>query len=288
MEAYAVPGVDLVRRLDDLRSEDTRDTLGLSAGEIYLARRRSDGLEVAVKIYDRRLSAERDRLRFEQEVAALKALADLPHLLAPVDAGVADGRAYVVTPYCPSGSLRDHVLAVGRLTATEVRRIGVKLADGLHRAHEQGIYHRNVKPSNVLIDGNGEPQLADFGLVSLALAGGEYLVPDGPRPYAAPEAFLPELMTAPADIFALGATLFTLLAGVSVPPPVGPEPVQDLPTVPRVVMSVIRRAVAADPAQRYGGASALRDALAATQPGIARVPRQPVVIRPADEDPHNW
>jgi serine/threonine protein kinase len=273
MDAYALPGVDLVRRLNAVWAPDDGDPpdgLGLSAGQVYLARRRSDDLEVAVKIYGRPVSTEKDRLRFEQEAAALKALADLPHLLAPLDAGVIDGQAYLVSPFCPSGSLQDHLVTVGRLTATEVRRIGVKLADSLARAHEQGLYHRNLKPSNVLVDSGGEPQLADFGLVSLALAGGDYQLPDGPRPYAAPEAFLPELMTAATDIYALGATLYALLAGTSPPPTVGP--VADLPTVPRVIMHVIRRAMAADPLERYPSAAGMRDALANTQPGSARVP----------------
>jgi serine/threonine protein kinase len=270
METYAVPGLDLVRRLDDVRAqwpgEDPDDERETAAGEVHLARRRSDGVEVAVKVYARRVAAERDRLRFEQEVAALKALTDLPHLLAPLDAGVAYGRAYLVNPYCPSGSLQDHLVTVGRLTTIEVRRIGVKLAEALGRAHDLGLYHRNIKPSNVLVDGDGEPQLADFGLVSLALAG-DYAVPDeGLRPYAAPEAFLPELMTAPADIYALGATLYALLAGTSLPPPTGPDPAADLPTVPRVMMSVIRRAVATDPDQRFASAVQMRDALAAAKP----------------------
>jgi serine/threonine protein kinase len=227
---------------------------------------------VAVKIYHRPVTTERDRLRFEQEVAALKALSDLPHLLAPLDAGVVDGRAYLIYPFCPSGSLQDHLVTVGRLTTTEARRIGVKLAEALARAHDQGLYHRNVKPSNVLVDGNGEPQLADFGLVSLALAGGNYVLPEAVRPYAAPEAVLPELMTASADIYALGATLYALLAGTSLPPLTGPDPAADLPTVPRIMMSVIRRAVATDPAQRFASATQLRDALTATQPGTFRRP----------------
>jgi serine/threonine protein kinase len=267
MDAYVVPGVDLVRRLDDVRPAFAGG--GLAAGEVHLGRR-ADGTEVAVKIYHRLLTTERDRLRFEQEVATLKALGDLPHLLAPLDAGVIDGRAYLINPFCPSGSLEDHLVTVGRLTATEARRIGVKLADALAQAHDQGLYHRNVKPSNVLIDGDGEPQLADFGLVTLVLAGGNYQLPDAARPYAAPEAVLPELMTASADIYALGATLYTLLAGAALPPLTGPDPAADLPTVPRIMMSVIRRAVATDPAQRFATATQLRDALTATQPGIHR------------------
>ena len=280
MDTYAVPGVELVRRLDDAEAWVGVGAAGPppvpdgrqegSRGEVHLARQRSDGLEVAVKIYARPVTTERDRLRFEQEVAALKAVADLPHLLAPLDAGVTNGQPYVINPYCPSGSMQDHLLTVGRMTTTEVRRIGVKLADALYRAHDQGLYHRNIKPSNVLVDGNGEPQLSDFGLVSLDLAGGDYRLPDAPRPYAAPEAFLPELMTASADIYALGATLYTLLAGTSLPPLAGPDPAADLPTVPRIMMSVIRRAVATDPAQRYASAAQLRDGLTATQPGSIR------------------
>ena len=151
--------------LRPLNSGDTVDRL-------YLARRLVDGSEVVLRIFGRTVASLRDRLRFEQEVASLKALADVRHVLPIIDADVRpDGQAYVVTAHCVAGSLDDHVSSMGRLSAVEARRIGVKLAGALAAIHQRGVIHRNITPSNVLIDNAGEPVLTDFGLVSLSVSG---------------------------------------------------------------------------------------------------------------------
>jgi len=239
----------------------------MSLDEVYLGRRSSDGLQVAVKVYARPLRGARDEQRFEHEVSKLTALAGLPHVLAPIGAGVVDGRAFVVTAFCPSGSLHDHLGTVGRFTPLEVRRIGLKIAGGLARVHEAGVVHRRVKPANILVDADGEPQLADFGLVSLTLADGGAMTPDGGRAFAAPEAYLPELMSALSDVYSFGATLYALLAGWSprVDDPLRPylegDSVADLPHVPPRLMRVLRLALAMDPQDRYPDLTTLSDAL---------------------------
>jgi serine/threonine protein kinase len=298
MEVPQVPGVSLSRRINDVRPGEWRGPGGgaptglsrdptapgrgvaavrwpaahgvMSLDEVYLGRRSADGFPVAVKVYARPLRGARDEQRFEQEVSALTLLAGLPHVLAPIGAGVVDGRAFVVTEFCPSGSLHDHLGTVGRFTPLEVRRIGVKIAGGLARAHRAGIVHRRVKPANILIDADGEPRVADFGLVSLTLADGGAMTLDGGRAFAAPEAYLPELMSASSDVYSLGATLYALLAGWSPPvedplrPYVEGDSLADLPHVPPALMRVLRLAVAMDPQDRYPDvailAAALRDA----------------------------
>jgi serine/threonine protein kinase len=295
MHAPEVPGLVLSRQINDVRAgqwrgpgdgppgslhrDPTAPGRGVAAvrwpaahgvmtvDEVYLGRRTSDGLEVAVKLYARPLRGSRDQLRFEQEVSALKSLLGLPHVLAPLGSGVVDGRAFVVSPFCPSGSLDDHLGTVGRFTPIEVRRIGGKIAGGLARAHQLGIVHRRVKPANVLIDADGEPQLADFGLVSLTLADGGALTPDGSRAFSAPEAYLPELMSVSSDVYSLGATLYALLAGWSprtddpLASFVDGDSVADLPHVPPALMRVLRLAIAMDPQDRYPDMSLLADAL---------------------------
>ena len=232
---------------------------------LLLARRLGDApLDVVVRQYGRSLSTPRERQRFEHEVAGLKALADVPHVLPLLDAGF-DGadRPYVVTEFCVTGSLQDHLLAVGRLTPTEVRRVGVKLAGALVDVHRREIFHRNLSPSTVLIDGRGEPCLTDFGLVALSLSVDGFYDLER-RPFVAPEAYLPELMTASADIFALGATLYALLAGTTLAArfaAVVGDQLVDLPRVPFQLMSVLRQAMALDPQDRYVDAAHLRDAL---------------------------
>jgi len=244
-----------------------------AVSRLFLARRLVDGSDVVLRIFDRIVVSLRDRQRFEREVAGLAALADVPNVLPILDADVRpNGQAFVVTAYCMAGSLHDHVSSMGRLSAVEASRVGVKLAGALAAMHRRGVVHRNVTPSNVLVDSAGEPVLTDFGLASLSVSG-TYLPEPGrePTPFRAPEAYLPELMTPSADIFALGATLYVLLGGndpqaANLPqPPFGGEELPDLPRVTWALMSVLRRTMAIDARDRFADATDLRAALAAAR-----------------------
>ncbi len=258
-------GLDLkdlvcVRRLNEAANAD----------EVYLALRIPQAVEVAVHIYARPLELERDREKFAKEVATLQTLNDSAHVLTVQDSGVTgSGRPYVVMDYCPSGSLLDHLVAVGRFTPAEVRTIGAKLAGALAEAHKRDIYHRNLKPANILLGRDGEPALADFRLITFATANGAFgpTMPEGPRAYLAPEAFLPELMTEAADIYALGATLYSMLSGTE-PRAVDPmavaidgDTMADLPRVPWALMSVLRQAMSIDPRDRFVNAEQMQEAL---------------------------
>jgi serine/threonine protein kinase len=261
-----LPGLVCVRRVNEARGRTEHEH-----DEVYLALRVSDAAEVAVRVFGRPMRYHRDRERFEREVESLRSLAGEPYVVSVHSAGFTpQDRAYVVMDYCPAGSLYDHLTTVGRFTPGEVRRIGVKLASALACAHDRDIFHRNLKPANVLIDATGEPALTDFGIVTLATSDGDYTppVPSTQRAYVAPEAFLPELMSVAADVYSLGATLYALLAGWAprtadpLATAVGGETLVDLPKVPWVLMSVLRRAMALDPRDRYPHALDLGEALA--------------------------
>lgn len=248
-----VPGMVCVRRVNS----------GFAVDETFLALRIAGATEVAVRVYSQPLRSEYDRLRFDREVARLRVLEGQPHVLVPQETGVtADGHPYVVTEYCTGGSLHDHLVKVGRFSPAEVRAIGVKLAIALGSAHRREVYHRGIKPTNVLLDRAREPVLSDFSLFSVATAEGQYtpVAPEAHRPYVAPEAFLPELMSVEADIYSLGATLYALLAGWApragdpLAPAIDGTTVIDLPKVPFALMSIIRRAMALDPRERYADA----------------------------------
>ena len=252
-----VPGVRLVRRLA---------ASGVGSGDLFLGVRDSDRREVAVRLFRRPLSGQRSRLRFTAETDALRVLIAEPHLVKIFDAGVGDGgQAYLVMEFCPDGSLDDHLALVGRLTPEEVTALGVKLAGALARLHRFRILHRNLTPSNVLLTCDGEPVLADFGLLALATADRNFSAPPSlPNRYAAPEAFLPELMTPAADIYSLGAVLYALLAGDQ-PPKRRPEAEWTVPVVPGApppLMAALRRALEVDTTDRYADAEDLRAALA--------------------------
>jgi hypothetical protein len=260
-------------------------------GTVYRARQLAVGREVALKIDQRVLATERDQRRFVREVTAAGQLSGHPHVVDVYDAGVLpDGRPYLVLELCPNGSLWDRVHADGPLPVGEVRDVGVGIADALAAAHAAGVLHRDVKPQNILITRYGMAALADFGLAAMPRPGAqlsatrESLTPA----YASPEAFRLAEPTAAGDVYALGATLYALLAGR---PPRFPasgeldiativalhrEPVPDVVGVPPELVAVCRRAMAYEHADRPDAAT-LRDELAAlvlpqTRPSRAAVP----------------
>jgi serine/threonine protein kinase len=256
-----LPGLQCLRQLDGRPGHD----------RTFHAVRTADGAEVAVRVFRRTVTTARDRERLEREAAAILALDGEPHIVRMHEFGIsASGHPYLVMEYCPAGSLADALDTVGRFTPAEVRRIGVKLAGGLAVSHERGVIHRALTPRNVLIDGRGEASLSNFYLVSVATAHGDFTPPARwtAVPYTAPEAYLPELMTAAGDIYALGAVLYTMLSGApprSVRPTavvVDGDNLADLPRMPWALMSVIRRAMSYDPDDRQLSCAQLADELA--------------------------
>jgi serine/threonine protein kinase len=271
------------RQLSDLRVPGAdQPTIGqpafdqLDGDQVHLAIRLTDDAELALKIYAHPIRADRDLVRFEQEAVALKALVGDPHVVGLEELGVTPaGYAYLAMEYCPAGSLQDHLHTVGRFSPGEVRRIGAKLAGALGAAHRRDIVHRAVKPANILINNVGEPVLTDFWFVSLSTAGRDFMPPlrSVPASFTAPEAYLPELMTPSSDIYALGATMYALLAGWApraydpLAPAIDGDTLVDLPKVPWAVMELIRVAMAHDPADRFADAFQFQAALLDADPG---------------------
>ena len=257
---------------------------------VYRAWQLAVGREVAVKVDNRVLLTERDRRRFFREVTAAGRLSGHPHVIDIYHAGTLDdGRPYLVMELCPAGSLDDMLRRHGPMDATQVRDIGVKIADALAAAHQAGVLHRDIKPANILVNRYGVVGLSDFGLASIIAAGGDQTASrDALTPaFSAPEGFRGEAPTALADIYALGATLYALLTGR--PPSFGADgrvpslmtimarhdkPVDDVPGTPPEFMALLRRSLASDPAARPQTAAAFRDALLAlpspaTAPSVA-------------------
>jgi serine/threonine protein kinase len=183
---------------------------------VYRSWQLAVGREVAVKVDNRVLFTERDRRRFFREVTAAGRLSGHPHVIDVYDAGMlGDGRPYLIMELCPGGSLNDVLHRHGPMPAAQVRDIGVKIADALAAAHQAGVLHRDIKPANILVNRYGVVGLSDFGLASIIAVGGEQTASrDALTPaFSAPESFRGEEPTALADIYALAATLYALLAG---------------------------------------------------------------------------
>ncbi|WP_309117205.1 serine/threonine-protein kinase [Saccharothrix sp.] len=243
---------------------------------VYRARQVQLNRDVAVKIDNRVLQTDRDRRRFLREAHAAARLSGHPHVVAVHAADITpQGTPYLVMELCTGGSLSDLVRREGPLPAERVRQLGVQLADALAAAHAEGVLHRDIKPGNILIDRYGTAKLADFGLAALLDAeGGSTVTRDALSPsYAPPEAFAMAQPTPAADVYALAATLYDLLAGKPPRPVPWPiesfdhlgevlrSPVPVVAGVPRDLHETLVRALTPDIAYRTPSAAQLRDEL---------------------------
>lgn len=151
--------------------------------------------------------------RFEQEVHTSARLQH-PHILPVYDMGMEDRRLYLVMAYMPGGPLSHRIAAYrGGLPLTDVVHITAEVASALDYAHEQGIVHRDVKPSNVLLDERGHAYLSDFGIAQLAGDELESILPPGTYEYMAPELAESNTANPASDIYSLGVMLFEMLTG---------------------------------------------------------------------------
>lgn len=171
---------------------------------------------VAVKVLvDDAINAEVLRV-FNSEADVMARLSAHPSIVTIYQASIsADGRPYFVMEYCPdtmSARYRKAPLPVG-----EVLDAGVRIAAALETAHRSGVLHRDIKPSNILITSLGSPVLGDFGVAAaLSAEDGETDIFAMSVPWSSPEVLEQKVIgSVPSEVWSLGATLYTLLAGRS-------------------------------------------------------------------------
>jgi len=169
---------------------------------------------VAVKVLTVELDEE-NRARFFREQRAMGRLTGHPNIVNILQVGVTDsGRPFIVMPYHPQDSLEARVRKDGPLPLDHALRLGVKMAGAVESAHRLGILHRDVKPANILLTDYGEPELADFGIAHIS--GGFETATGavtGSPAYTAPEVLGGDPPSPAADVYGLGATLFSALTG---------------------------------------------------------------------------
>ena len=235
---------------------------------VYEARQRSIGRRVALKVMEPAFAKDPTLAeRFHREVE-LTAELQHPRILPVYDYGEIDGRFYIAMAYMPGGSVHRLIGTAGAISLPAIARIVDQTADALDYAHELDVIHRDVKPTNLLLDRGGNVHLAEFGTANKVLGDVTEIIMGTPA-YMAPEVFKGESATRAVDIYALGITLYQMLTGetpfdgpttqiaeAQVNEPI-PDPREKYPELPVEVTDVIRRATAKDPADRHASAGEL-------------------------------
>src|SRR4029077_10367167 len=215
--------------------------------------------------------------RFRREAQAIAQMRH-PNILNVFDFGEFEGTPYMIVEYVPGGSLANR-MQHGSMDHSSVIEYLTGIARGLDYAHSLGIVHRDVKPANVLLEKDGTPVIADFGLVKLlqsaSLTSMSGLTP-GPPAYIAPEQVTGSQVGPAADRYSLATIAYEMLTGVipfdgeglmevlyaqvhRYPPPPSARNAALSPRVDAVIM----RGLAKDPAARWESCTAFVDALAA-------------------------
>lgn len=289
-------------------------------GTVYLARQERPHRSVAVKVLHPHLASDPDAWaifleRFRREADAAAGL-DHANIVPIFEFGEDAGMVYLVMPYLADGSLSALLDREGVLPAARAAHYVEQAAAALDYAHEHGIVHRDVKPSNLLLHPDGRLMLADFGIarpilpaepipadpaivLTPAIAAGDPALTlmgtaMGTPEYMAPEQVRGEAITAATDIYALGIVAYVMLAGhtpfggedlttvlasqlFSPPRPLRPE----RPEIPARVEEALFWAMAKDPAERPASATefarALRDAARTRTLGAVLARSQPAV-----------
>ncbi|MFZ5858018.1 MAG: serine/threonine protein kinase [Chloroflexota bacterium] len=207
---------------------------GQSLGRYHILEQLGEGgMAIVYKAYDTRLERDvavkvirtekltietmgKTLKRFEREAKALAKLTH-PNIVSITDYGERDEKPYLVMPYLPGGTLKQKL---GKpIPWEESVRLLIPISRALHYAHQQGIIHRDVKPSNILITQSGEPMLTDFGIAKILLDNEETAdltgtgMGVGTPEYMSPEQFQGKGVDARTDVYSIGVVLYEMVTG---------------------------------------------------------------------------
>ena len=182
--------------------------------DVFLYKQSMPSRDVAVKVFLKKFQANSSSaVSFLAEANNLAKLGSHPNIVNIWDANISrEGNSYISMEYCPTSLGKDW--RQSPLPLSEVLDIGVQIACALETVHRAGLLHRDIKPSNILINGFGTPVLSDFGIAGEIAAADTSDQVAMSLPWSAPEVVnMQTLGTVASDVWSLGATLYSLLAG---------------------------------------------------------------------------
>ncbi|MCG8405290.1 MAG: serine/threonine-protein kinase [Phycisphaerales bacterium] len=201
--------------------DDFREIGGGGQGDVYSAFHRSMKRHVAIKVLrDRAFASEAGRLRFEREIDLIAGLQH-PNIVRVYDRGLtSDGKHYFSMEYIDGVSLGDHLTRKTTPNTTDLLHLFIEICAAVGFAHQKGVIHRDLNPSNILIDTDGKPHVLDFGLAKTAeptdgaavTVTGEFM---GTLAFASPEQLSgdPSQIDIRTDVYSLGVILYQMLTG---------------------------------------------------------------------------
>ncbi|HEX5690724.1 MAG TPA: serine/threonine-protein kinase, partial [Roseiflexaceae bacterium] len=288
-----------------IKGYQLRESIGAGGfGAVYRATQPGVGREVAIKVILPTYANHPDFIRRFEAEAQLVARLEHPHIVPLYDYWRESGGAYLVMRFIRAGSLQA-ALHAGPWTLERSTRLLGQVASALAFAHRHGVVHRDLKPANILLDEDGHAYLADFGIAK------EFLIADevaqtqpeavvGSPDYLSPEQIRAEPITPQTDLYGLGVLLYELLTGVQPFAALSPSerlykqlhatlPPLDKrrPDLPAALDTVIQRATAKQPLDRYPDVASLvvawQQALAPTGALLAW-PESPTEITPLNSE----
>jgi serine/threonine protein kinase len=260
------------------------DLRGQSFGRYHILEQLGEGgMALVYKAYDTRLETDvavkvirtenilpsvldRALKRFEREAKALARLTH-PNIVKVTDFGEYEGKPYLVMPFLPGGTLKQRMGKA--MPWREAIQLLLPISEALDYAHSQGMVHRDVKPSNILLTERGQPMLTDFGIAKMLdleetqdLTGTSATV--GTPEYMAPEQITAKSVDHRADIYALGIVFYEMITGkrpYTADTPMAvlimhardplPNPKKYVPGLPDSVEKILLKTLAKRPEDRY-------------------------------------
>ena len=265
-----------------------------ATSSVYLARDSFNNRDVAIKVVTQAALKDAASAKVTQHLflteASLAGKLVHPHIVEIYDAAADEEHAYIVMEYVDGGTLQRFTRADNLLALGDVIEVAYKCSRALDFASNLGVIHRDIKPANILIKGETDIKISDFGAAAMLTTTRTVVDGIGTPAYMSPEQHLNKKLNHQTDIYALGVVMFQLLTGrlpfqadniaalshqvLNADRPLASEFRRDVPTE---IDMIVRRAIDRDTAVRYQTWQQFSDDLVAVATGQAPLPKHGVL-----------